>query len=211
MFVRAYLRASTADQDAGRAKTELVDFAKDKNLRIAAFYEENESGASLSRPQLARLLSDAHAGDILLIEQVDRLSRLNAADWDKLRAELKTKNVRVVALDLPTSWQLIGNGDEFSDRMAEAINSMMLDMLAAVARKDYTDRRRRQAQGIAVAKASGKYRGRPEDSDRNAAIEEMLGRGMSWLSIMRATKCSRTTVAKVAKRKTAGADSARVV
>ena len=106
----------------------------------------------------------------------------------------------MVALDLPTSWQLIGNGDEFTDRMAEAVNGMMLDMLAAVARKDYIDRRRRQAQGIAAAKAAGKYRGRPEDTYRNAVIAEMLAKRISWLSIMRATKCSRTTVAKVAKR-----------
>jgi DNA invertase Pin-like site-specific DNA recombinase len=201
MFVRAYLRASTRDQHAGRPKADLIAFAKGKGLAIAAFYAENESGASLSRPELARLLADAHPGDILLIEQVDRLSRLNAVDWEKLRAELKAKHIRVVALDLPTSWQMIGNGDEFTERMADAINGMMLDMLAAIARKDYADRRRRQAQGIEVARQAGRYRGRPEDADRNAAIAEMLGKGLSWLTIMRATKCSRTTVAKVAKRR----------
>jgi DNA invertase Pin-like site-specific DNA recombinase len=41
-----------------------------------------------------------------------------------------------------------------------AINGMLLDMLAAVARKDYDDRRRRQAQGQAKAKAEGRYKGR---------------------------------------------------
>ncbi len=55
------------------------------------------------------------------------------------------------------------NSDEFTQRMLTAINSMMLDMLAAVARKDYEDRRRRQAEGIAKAKASGKYKGRPRN------------------------------------------------
>jgi DNA invertase Pin-like site-specific DNA recombinase len=45
----------------------------------------------------------------------------------------------------------------------EALNAMRLDMLAAIARKDYYDRRRRQMQGIAKAKTEGKYRGRPED------------------------------------------------
>ena len=63
--------------------------------------------------------------------------------------------------------------------MFAAINSMLLDMLAAVARKDYEDRRRRQAQGIANAKAAGVYRGRPEDKDRNAGIAGMLRSGMS--------------------------------
>ena len=204
--MRAYLRASTKDQDAGRAKADLIAFAKSKGLKIAAFYAENESGASLSRPELARLLSDAHPGDILLIEQVDRLSRLNGADWERLRADLKAKHVRVVALDLPTSWQMIGNGDDFTDRMAEAINGMMLDMLAAIARKDYTDRRRRQAQGIEAARKAGKYRGRPEDAKRDADIAEMLREGKSWLTVMRLAKCSRTTVAKVAKRLSGGHD-----
>lgn len=200
MFVRAYLRASTSDQDANRARTELVDFAKAKGLKIAGFYAENESGASLTRPELARLLSDAQPGDLLLIEQVDRLSRLGAADWDSLRADLKAKRIRVVALDLPTSWQMIGNGDEFTERMAEAINGMMLDMLAAIARKDYTDRRRRQAQGIAKARAEGRYRGRPANEKRNAAILAMLREGKTWATIIAATGCSRATLAKLAKQ-----------
>jgi hypothetical protein len=100
-----------------------------------------------------RLLADAHQGDILLVEQVDRLSRLTAADWEALKAELSAKHIRVVALDLPTSWMMAAKvGDEFTGRMFEAINGMLLDMLAAVARKDYEDRRRRQAQGQAKAK-----------------------------------------------------------
>jgi DNA invertase Pin-like site-specific DNA recombinase len=53
--------------------------------------------------------------------------------------------------------------------MFEAINGMMLDMLAAVARKDYEDRRRWQYQGQAKAKAGGKYVGRPENKRRNLA------------------------------------------
>ena len=90
----------------------------------------------------------------------------------------RRKQIRIVALDLPTSWQLAAPGDDFTGRMFAAINAMLLDMLAAVARKDYEDRRRRQAQGIAKAKAEGAYRGRPEDTDRNAGIAGML-RSMS--------------------------------
>jgi hypothetical protein len=87
----------------------------------------------LARPELFRLLGDAHPGDVLLVEQVDRLSRLTAADWERLKADLTA-------------------GDEFTMRMFEAINGMLLDMLAAVVRKDYVDRRRRQAQGQAKAR-----------------------------------------------------------
>jgi DNA invertase Pin-like site-specific DNA recombinase len=155
-YIRAYLRASTDGQDASRAKEQLKAFAAERSLQIVSWYEENESGAKLARPVLFRLLADAHDGDILLVEQVDRLSRLTQGDWEKLKAELKAKHIRVVALDLPTSWLMAAKADAFTGRMFEAINSMLLDMLAAVARKDYDDRRRRQAQGQAKAKAEGK-------------------------------------------------------
>ena len=201
MFVRAYLRASTSEQDASRAKDQLKAFIAERGLKIAACYVENESGAKLSRPELFRLLADAEPGDILLVEQVDRLSRLTAADWERLKAELTARRVRVVALDLPTSWMMATNAtDEFTGRMFEAINSMLLDMLAAVARKDYDDRRRRQAQGQAKAKVEGRYKGRPEDVERNAAIGRMLAAKQSWGAIQSATGCSRATIAKIAKR-----------
>lgn len=200
MFARSYLRASTDEQDATRARAVVEAFAAERGLTIAATYVENESGAKLARPELFRLLADSKPGDLLLVEQVDRLSRLTDADWRKLRAELDAKQVRVVALDLPTSWMLAAPADEFTGRMFAAVNGMMLDVLAAVARKDYEDRRRRQAQGQAKAKAEGRYRGRPEDSARNEGIAAMLRGQASWSSIQKATGCSRATIAKIAKR-----------
>ncbi|KQQ38301.1 resolvase [Rhizobium sp. Leaf306] len=201
MYIRAYLRASTKEQDAGRARADLSRFVDERGLRIAASYTENESGASLQRPELFRLLDDCHPGDVLLVEQVDRLSRLNATDWEKLKAAISAKRVRVVALDLPTSHQLIQtSGDEFATRMLDAINGMMLDMLAAIARKDYEDRRRRQTQGIEKAKAAGTYRGRPENKERNAALVSMLKKGQTWTSIVAATGASTSTLSRLAKK-----------
>lgn len=142
---------------------------------------------------------------MLLVEQVDRLSRLTDSDWRKLRAEIDTKQVRIVALDLPTSWSLATPPDEFTGRMFAAVNTMMLDVLAAVARKDYEDRRRRQAQGTAKAKASGLYKGRPENTARNAGIATMLRAGATWQAIVDATGCSRSTIAKVRQRMEASA------
>jgi DNA invertase Pin-like site-specific DNA recombinase len=200
MHARAYLRASSVEQDASRARQQVETFAAEHGLNIVGTFLENESGAKLTRPELFRLIADSKPGDVLLIEQVDRLSRLIDSDWRKLRAELEARQIRVVALDLPTSWQLVAPADEFTARMFGAINSMMLDMLAAVARKDYDDRRRRQAQGIAKAKLAGAYRGRPEDTARHAGIASMLRAGSSWSAIQAAFGCSRATIAKVAKR-----------
>ncbi len=93
MFVRAYLRASTQEQNAERARQSLIEFAASHNLLIAKFYVENESGAKLDRPKLNELLDDCQQGDILLIEDIDRLSRLNGADWKTLRNRIKSKQI----------------------------------------------------------------------------------------------------------------------
>lgn len=199
--IYGYLRASTDEQDASRAKEQLIEFAQSQGQQIAGWFVENESGASLKRPELFRLLDIAQQGDCLLVEQVDRISRLNSEDWESLKAIIKAKGVRIVALDLPTSHQLMTTGDEFTSRMLDALNSMMLDMLAAIARKDYTDRRRRQAQGIAKAKAEGRYKGRPIDATLHEKIQLALSAGWSYSKIEDMYKCSRATIAKVVKNK----------
>src|SRR5437660_903114 len=125
VLARVYLRASTTEQDANRARAEIEAFAGARGLRIAAYYVENESGAKLDRPELFRLLSDSRPGDILLVEQVDRLSRLTEGDWRRLRAELSAREIRMVALDLPTSHQLAAPADEFTGRVLSAINDLM--------------------------------------------------------------------------------------
>jgi DNA invertase Pin-like site-specific DNA recombinase len=206
MFVRAYLRASTSEQDASRARGALDAFAAEQGLRIAARYVENESGAKLHRPELFRLLADCEPGDVLLVEQVDRLSRLTSPGWIKLRAEIDAREVRIVALDLPTSWSLAAPADEFTGRMFAAINNMMLDVLAAVARKDYDDRRRRQYEGTVRAKVAGLYKGRPANKARNTVIAVMLREGHTWREVMDATGCSRTLLAKIVRDSRSGQD-----
>lgn len=64
---------------------------------------EHEIGATLKRPELFRLLDIAQRGDVLLVEQVDRISRLNAEDWKHLKSQITGKGIIIVALDLPTS------------------------------------------------------------------------------------------------------------
>jgi DNA invertase Pin-like site-specific DNA recombinase len=198
--VYGYLRASTKEQDALRAKNEVVEFAKQSNLTIASFFVENESGAILNRPELFRLLDIAQPDDIILVEQIDRISRLNDKDWNKLKTIIKSKELRIVSLDLPTSHQLMRHSDEFTNRMLSAINDLMLDMLAAVARKDYQDRRRRQKEGISKAKNQGKYKGRGENAELHKKIEMLLQEGKSYTTIMHLITCSRGTIAKVAKK-----------
>ena len=180
MRIYAYLRASTAEQDANRAKGDLIKFVSDRDLKISSYFVEHESDARLDRPELFRLLANA--------------------DWEKLKSTIKGKGVRVVALDLPTSHQMIKSADEFTNRMLNAINDLLLDMLAAVARKDYEDRRRRQAQGIIKARRLGRYKGRPENEKLQNNIASLLSREFSYTEIQEIYKCSRTTISKVKKK-----------
>lgn len=200
-FIRGYLRASTEDQDASRAKQDLLEFSQDRGLKVASWYIENESGATLKRPELMRLIEDAQPGDVLLLEQVDRLARLTQGDWETLKGMIQNKGLRIVALDLPTSHGLMqtAQGDDFTSRILGAINAMLLDMLAAVARKDYEDRRRRMDQGITKAKAAGKYQGRKADLEMHRRIKTLRDSGLSWSDIQEALKVSRGTIAKVLK------------
>ncbi|EKA7351680.1 recombinase family protein [Vibrio vulnificus] len=203
MYIFGYLRASTSDQNAKRAQSTLQKFVQDKGFRIAGWYIENESGASLQRPELLRLLDDATKGDAIIIEQIDRLSRLDEKSWFTLKEMLHEKQLKVISLDLPTSHIAFSPQitDEFTGSMIKAINSMMMDMLAAIARKDYQDRRRRQAEGIHKAKEEGKYRGRQVDADLHEKIYQL--RVVNKLSIRdtaKLTNVSDRTVIRVAKK-----------
>ena len=198
--IYAYLRASTKEQDENRGRKALEDFVQNVSRSISGWFAENESGATLKRPELFRLLEIAQQGDILLIEQVDRISRLNAQDWELLKTMITTKGITIVALDLPTSYQFIKmDADNFTQRMLVAINSMMLDMLAAVARKDYEDRRRRQAEGIEKAKKIGKYKGRRINHNLHENIIALLKAGKSYNSIVSLLGCSKSTISKIAR------------
>jgi DNA invertase Pin-like site-specific DNA recombinase len=146
------------------------------------------------------LLEIAQPDDIILVEQIDRISRLNDKDWNKLKTIIKSKELRIVSLDLPTSHQLMQQGDEFTNRMLSAINDLMLDMLAAVARKDYQDRRRRQKEGISKATNKGLYKGKQENTELLNKIEILILEGKSYNMIIHLIGCSRATIAKVAKR-----------
>jgi DNA invertase Pin-like site-specific DNA recombinase len=203
MYIFGYLRASTSEQNAKRAQEALQKFVQDKGCRVAAWYAENQSGASLQRPELLRLLDNAQDGDAILIEQIDRLTRLDEQSWLKLKEMLNEKSLKIISLDLPTSHLALAPHatDDFTNSMLKAINNMMLDMLAAIARKDYVDRRRRQAEGIKKAKENGKFKGRQADKKLHEKIHQLrVVNGMSISDTAKLANVSDRTVIRVAKK-----------
>ena len=198
MFIRAYLRASTDEQDANRAKDELTQFAQQKGVRIASFYVENQSGSTLERAGLARLIDDAHEGDVLLVEKVDRLSRLPYEKWKQLKHQLVEAGIHIVVIDQAMTHGVL-DGSSDSSMLSKILTEFMIDLAATMARDDYNTRRKRQAQGIEKAKKLGKYSGRKPDLQLREHVAQLLDEGKSWSQIQNFLKCSRSTIAKVKK------------
>ena len=197
MLIRAYLRASTTEQDAQRAKEELKAFAVKFNHRIAGYYIENQSGTKLERPELNKLIEDSEAGDVLLIEKMDRLTRLPWGEWKTLKARIMAKGLVIVVADQPMTHAVFTSGEQNSITLA--LTEFMLDLGAAMARDDYETRHKRQAQGIAKAKAEGKYHGRQPNLALHHDILDQLTLGRSYSQIQEKLGCSRATIAKVVK------------
>lgn len=180
-----YLRASTNDQDAERAKALLLDFAMEKSLQVAGVYAENISGTKLERPELARLLDSASSGEVLLVESVDRLSRLSQADWQHLKGVIKTKGLRLVVADLPTSHQLIADKG-ITGQIMDVINDMLIDLMATMARLDQEKRVERIKQGLDNKRARGEKvggKGRNQKKwDQVAALLKRNGNTMEEIA-----------------------------
>ena len=145
MTVRIYVRASTKDQDAKRALFDLIIFGKGYDDSYAE-YIENYSGTKLNRPALNKLLDDANQGDILLVESVDRLSRLSQDDFGVLKQRIKDKGLRLVVADLPTTHKI---NDGMTGEILNVVNNMLIDLLATMAKLDNDKRRERIKQGLA--------------------------------------------------------------
>lgn len=179
-MIRVYLRASTADQNAERAKELLAQFiSTEMNDRDVVYYVENASGTKLERPVLNQLLNESTENDVLLVESVDRLSRLTQKDWETLKAKVNSKGLRLVVRDLDTTHKQFESG--ITGDIMRVINSMLIDLMATMARLDNEKRIERTRQGIALAKAvkakelgieadSVKFGGRKQ-KDRNLIIE----------------------------------------
>lgn len=144
MTVRIYVRASTKYQDAKRALTELITFSKSYDDSYVD-YIENYSGTKLDRPALTKLLDDANQDDILLVESVDRLSRLSQDDFTILKQRIKDKGLRLVVADLPTT-HTVNAG--MTGEILAVVNNMLIDLLATMAKLDNDKRRERIKQGL---------------------------------------------------------------
>ncbi|HFZ1458806.1 TPA: recombinase family protein [Pseudomonas aeruginosa] len=146
------------------------------------------------RPAWNKLLSEANQGDTLLVESIDRLSRLTQRDFQELKRRIQEKGLRLVVADLPTTYQMIQTSDSITHSILELINNMLIDLLATMARLDNEKRIERIKQGLA---RSG-YK--PTGKKANEAKHKRIKVGnMTKEEIAKAVNCGVATVYRVAK------------
>jgi len=152
--IYALIRVSTDEQNETRQMIRMNELGiLKKNIVI-----EKESGKSTVRTKYHRLVKRLKAGDILYIENIDRLSRdydgiIN--EWNKLVLQ---KGIIIKVLDTP----MVDTDQEHNDLINKFIRNMLLHVQAFQAESEWEKTKYRQAQGIAVAKANGKKLGRPK-------------------------------------------------
>lgn len=201
MNAHLYLRASTKDQDASRARVALEAFAAEKGLTVAAVYAENISGTKLNRPELMRLLDEAQPGEVIACESVDRLSRLSQADWETLKATIKAKGLRLVIADLPTSHMMVEDKG-ITGQIMEVINAMLLDLMATMARLDQEKRVERIKQGLnnkRLADPEWKPSGKGKNVDVWAKVQAVITKNptLSADDVAKLADCGVATVYRI--------------
>lgn len=194
MIVHIYVRASTKEQDAKRALDDLIQFSQVYSDNHVA-YIENFSGTKLNRPELSRLLDESKPKDILLVESVDRLSRLSQEDFVTLKDQIKQKGLRLIIADLPTTHS---TNEGMTGEILNVINAMLIDLLATMAKLDNDKRKERIKQGL--ARSGYKPTGKKANTVKHERITQLLkAGGMTKDEIARAVSCGVATVYRVAK------------
>lgn len=195
MTVRIYVRASTKEQDAKRALDDLVKFSEHYgNSHVQ--YIENHTGTKLDRPQLNKLLNESEQGDILLVESVDRLSRLSQDDFATLKQRIKAKGLRLIIADLPTTH---AQQEGMTGEIMKVINDMLIDLLATMAKLDNDKRKERIKQGL--ERVGYKPKGKKADIAKHKRILELAAVGsMTKDEIAKAVGVGIATVYRVLKQ-----------
>ena len=148
-----YVRVSSLDQNEDRQMIEL----QKKQIPEKNIYIDKLSGKNFERPAYKRLFKKIKQGDLLYIMSIDRLGRNYVEIQEQWRILTKEKCIDIVVLDMPLLDTRTGK-----DLMGTFISDLVLQILSFVAQNERENIKKRQAQGIAAAKARGVRFGRPE-------------------------------------------------
>lgn len=179
----AYVRVSTIEQNEERQVKAL------ENKNIDKYFIDKTSGKNIDRPQLKAMLEYVREGDTIYVHDLSRLAR-NTSDLLQLVNELEDKGIK-----------LISNKENIDT--STPTGKLMLTMIGAIAEFERSNLLERQREGIEIAKAEGKYKGRkpvdPKDFDKY--YEKYLKRELNKTQLAKKLNISRPTLDKLIKEK----------
>jgi DNA invertase Pin-like site-specific DNA recombinase len=127
------------------------------------------------------LVADLQRGDAVVAERIDRISRLPLEEADRLIATIRAKGAKLAIPGLVDLTELAAGADGVTRIVLEAVQDLLLKLALQMARDDSETRRERHAQGVQLAKAAGKYKGKKRSITRCAPCRRALVRvGRRW-------------------------------
>lgn len=173
-----YIRVSSTDQNEAR---QLEDIKK-VDVPQGNIFIDKQSGKDFNRPEYKRLMNTIKEGDVIYFHSIDRMGR----DYDEIIAQWQhiTKDIKadIVILDMP----LLDTTTKNSDLTGKLIADIVLQLLSYVAQRERENINQRQAEGIAIARANGKFRKKSYDLNEFYRLKEKVDNGE--LSVVAACK-----------------------
>lgn len=191
-----YARVSTREQNLDRQIAAFKAMgAADRDIIV-----DKASGKDMNRDGYTALKTAMlRRGDTLVIKSLDRLSR-NKADIKNELTYFLHNGIRLKVLDIPTTMMDFPEGQEW---VMDMVNNILIEVLSSIAQQERETIRTRQAEGIAAAKAKGKYLGRPmveTPENWDDVMRQWRNGEITAVRAMELTGVKRSTFYKLAKQ-----------
>ena len=174
----AYVRVSSKDQHEDRQIANMME----QGIPAENIFMDKQSGKDFNRPEYIRLMNTIKEGDILYLHSIDRLGRNYdeiIANWQKITKEIKAD---IIVLDMP----LLNTTVENNNLTGKFIADLVLQILSYVAETERANIRKRQAEGIAIAKEKGVYAKKEYDKELLERLKAEVAEGKT--TVVEATR-----------------------
>lgn len=164
-----YIRVSDKDQNEDRQLQALKKYCCSENIHVEEdnIFIDKTSGKNFDRPNYLKMKNKLRKNDVVIVYELDRLGRNKQMIKEELEF-FRDEGVRIIILDIPTTrMDLSAMEDGVAKSMLDMINNVLIEVLATIAEEERKKIRKRQAEGIAVAKAKGIYTGRKSITKEN--------------------------------------------
>lgn len=182
-----YVRVSSQDQNEERQLIALREKSVEPNL----MFIDKQSGKDFERPEYNRMLKQLKNGDLLYVLSIDRLGRNYEEIQRQWRILTKEIGIDICVIDMPLLDTRNGK-----DLMGTFIADLVLQILSFVAQNERENIKKRQAEGIAAARARGVHLGRPPKEipeNFGSLVEEWESGGIFLDEVLRRCGLTKTT------------------